>query len=236
VSELVMQVATQRAVVNMVERFVRGSALSQGPGDRARVALTFDDGPHPDWTPKVLDALDRAAAKATFFVVGRCVATCPELVVEAHRRGHEIGTHLYSHDRGTAFDHQKFEDELARSRDQLESLLGEKMRWLRFPYGERGRQSPRAIKRTHGIDTVHWTYSSHDGKLGDANAIVARVAAGLRPGAILLMHDALADEKSLPAPYVAARDATLTALPRIGELLASRALAGVTLSELFREH
>ena len=110
------------------------------------------------------------------------------------------------------------------------------MRWLRFPYGERGRQDPRAIKSKHGIDTVHWTYSSHDGKLGDSNAIVARVAAGLRSGAILLMHDALADEKALPAPYVAARDATLSALPRIGELLASRALAGVTLSELFREH
>lgn len=229
-----MRVATQRGVVGLVERFVRRAALSQGPGDRPRVALTFDDGPHPDWTPKILDALDRASAKATFFVVGRCVEACPELVVEARRRGHEIGTHLYSHDRGTAFDDQKFQGELRQSREQLESLLGEKIRWLRFPYGERGRQDPRAIRSVHGLDTVHWTYSSHDGKLGDPDAIVARVAAGIRPGAILLLHDALADEKALPPPYVAARDATLTAIPRIGELLARRKLTPVTLSELFR--
>jgi peptidoglycan/xylan/chitin deacetylase (PgdA/CDA1 family) len=227
--------ATRRAVVDLVERFVRRSARSQGPADRPRVALTFDDGPHPDWTPKVLDALDRACARATFFVVGRCVEAHPDLVVETRRRGHEIGTHLYSHERGTVFDDQRFNDELARSRDQLESLLGEKLRWLRFPYGERGRQDPRAIKRAHGIDTAHWTYSSHDGKLGDPDAIVARVAAGLRPGAILLLHDALADEKTLPAPYVAARDATLVALSRIGELLGARALTSVTLSQLFGE-
>ena len=228
-----MRVATQRGVVSLMERFVRRTALSQGPADRPRVALTFDDGPHPDWTPKILDALDRASAKATFFVVGRCVEKCPELVVEARRRGHEIGTHLYSHDRGTAFDDQKFRAELQRSREQLESLLGEKIRWLRFPYGERGRQDPRAIRSTHGLDTVHWTYSSHDGKLRDPGAILARVAAGLRPGAILLMHDALADEKTLPPPYIAARDATLSALARIGELLAARGMAGVTLSALF---
>ncbi len=227
-----MRVATQRTVVGMVERFARRSASSQGPADRPRVALTFDDGPHPDWTPRVLDALDRASAKATFFVVGRCVEACPHLVVEARRRGHEIGTHLYSHDRSTAFDDQKFRDELVRSREQLESLLGERIRWLRFPYGERGRQDPRAIRSEYGVDTVHWTYSSHDGKFSDPDAIVARVEAGIRPGAIVLLHDALADEKTLPPPYVAARDATLSALPRIGELLLRRGLAPVTLSEL----
>jgi peptidoglycan/xylan/chitin deacetylase (PgdA/CDA1 family) len=234
-SDLAVRVATQRPFVDLVERFLRRSARSQGPAGRPRIALTFDDGPHPDWTPKVLDALDRASARATFFVVGRCVEACPDLVVETRRRGHEIGSHLYSHDRGTVFDDHRFNDELTRSRDQLESLLGEKLRWLRFPYGVRGRQDPRAIKRTHGIDTAHWTYSSHDGKLGEPDAIVARVAAGLRAGAILLLHDALADEKTLRAPYVAARNATLAALPRIGELLASRALTSVTLSQLFGE-
>jgi peptidoglycan/xylan/chitin deacetylase (PgdA/CDA1 family) len=228
-----MQAATRRGVVDLVERFVRRSALSQGPADRARVALTFDDGPHREWTPKVLDALDRASAKATFFVVGRSVDACPEIVREARRRGHEIGTHLYSHDRRTAFDDQKFRGEVERSRGQLESLLGEKIRWLRFPYGERGRQDPRVIREAYGLQAVHWTYSSHDGKLRDPEAIVARVVAGLRPGAILLLHDALADEGRLPAPYVAAREATLTALGRIGSVLAERALAAVTLSELF---
>jgi peptidoglycan/xylan/chitin deacetylase (PgdA/CDA1 family) len=89
------------------------------------------------------------------------------------------------------------------------------------------------VRSAYGLDTVHWTYSSHDGKVSDPNAILARVRAGLRPGAIVLMHDALADEKALPAPYVAARDATLSALASIGQLLRERGLSGVTLSELF---
>jgi peptidoglycan-N-acetylglucosamine deacetylase len=232
-SDFAVRQATRAVVVTLVERFARRTALSQGRLDRAAVALTFDDGPHPVWTPKILDALDLASAKATFFVVGRCAARHPELVLDAHRRGHEIGTHLYSHDRKTAFDDRLFDAEVRRSTAELESLLGEKLRWLRFPYGERGIQHPKNVKSAYGLDTVHWTYSSHDGKLGDAADVVSRVKAGLRPGVIVLLHDALVDEAELPAPYVAARDVTVAALPRIGELLHGRGLAAVTLSELF---
>jgi len=217
-----------------MERFVRKTALSQGAAARAEIALTFDDGPHPEWTPRVLDALERISAKATFFVVGRSAARHPEIVRDARRRGHEIGTHLYSHDRRTVFDDRAFAAELARSKSELESLLGESIRWLRFPYGERGRQDPRAIQRDHGLRAVHWTYSSHDGKLHEPAAVVARFRAGLRPGAIVLLHDALADEKTLPPPYLAARNVTLTALPGIADALADRGLRSVTLSELFQ--
>jgi peptidoglycan/xylan/chitin deacetylase (PgdA/CDA1 family) len=233
-SHLALRIATQRNVVSFIERWGRRGAISQGPRGRAEVALTFDDGPHRVWTPKVLDALDRAGLKATFFVVGKSVASAPELVVEARRRGHEIGTHLYSHARETVTDHQVFGDELARSKDQLESLLGEPLRWLRFPYGSPGRQQPKAIYRSDRIATAYWTYSSHDSKARDADEIIARVRVGLRPGAILLMHDAMADEASLTEPYIAARDATVSALPRLGALLTERHLAAVTLSELMR--
>jgi peptidoglycan/xylan/chitin deacetylase (PgdA/CDA1 family) len=164
-SDLAVRFATRRSLVSLVERFGRSGAISQGTIDRRTIALTFDDGPHPDWTPKILDALDRAGTKATFFVVGKCAARHPELVVEARRRGHEIGTHLYSHDRSVAFDGDRFDEELKRSIGELESLLGGKVRWLRFPYGERGRQRPSKIKTDYGLETVHWTYSSHDGKL-----------------------------------------------------------------------
>jgi peptidoglycan/xylan/chitin deacetylase (PgdA/CDA1 family) len=231
-SDLAVRLATRRAIVTLVERFARRSALSQGARDRAAVALTFDDGPHPIWTPKILDALDGASAKATFFVVGKCAARHREIVVETRRRGHEIGTHLYSHDRRTAFDDRLFEEELRRSKTELESILGEKVRWLRFPYGERGRQHPKRVKSDHGLDTAHWTYSSHDGKLDDPDDVVSRVSSGLRPGAIVLLHDALVDEGSLPPPYRAARDVTVAAIPRIADLLRARGLSAVTLSDL----
>jgi peptidoglycan/xylan/chitin deacetylase (PgdA/CDA1 family) len=234
-SDLPLRVSTRRAFVSLVERFVRKSALSQGPNGRAEIALTFDDGPHPEWTPRVLDALDRVGAKATFFVVGRSASEHGAIVRDARRRGHEIGTHLYSHDRRTVFDDRVFGEELARSKRDLESLLGEPIRWLRFPYGERGRQDPRAILRAHGLRTVHWTYSAHDGKLRQWTAVVARFRAGLRPGAIVLLHDALADANTLPAPYFAERDVTLAALSGIGAVLRERGLAAVTLSRLFDE-
>ena len=166
------------------------------PFARPEIALTFDDGPHPEWTPRVLDALDRVGAKATFFVVGRSASLHAAIVRDARRRGHEIGTHLYSHDRRTVFDDRAFRSELTRSKEELESLLGEPLRWLRFPYGERGRQDPRAIG-AHGLRprigrTACTTASSPGG------AVVARFRAGLRAGAIVLLHDALADEKRCP--------------------------------------
>ena len=232
-NDLPLRVSTRPAFVGLVERFVRKSALSQGPNRSAHVALTFDDGPHPEWTPRVLDALDGIDAKATFFVVGRSASQHREIVREARRRGHEIGTHLYSHDRRTVYDDRAFGEELARSKSELESLLGEPIRWLRFPYGERGRQDPRAIAQSSGLSAVHWTYSAHDGMLRDASDVVARFRAGLRPGAIVLLHDALADENTLPQPYIASRDVTLAALPGIGATLRERRLQSVTLSDLF---
>ena len=228
-----LRISTRRAVVGLVERFVRKSAMSQGPARRPEVALTFDDGPHPTFTPRVLDALDAIDAKATFFVVGRLVRLHATIVRDARRRGHEIGTHLYSHDRRTVFDDRTFADELTRSKGELESLLGEPLRWLRFPYGERGRQDPRAILRDHGLTAAHWTYSVHDGKLREPFAVVERFRVGLRQGAIVLLHDALADEWTLPPPYAAARDVTIAALPGIGVTLAERGLRSVTLSRLF---
>ncbi len=233
-SNLPLRVSTRRPVVAFIERFVRTSAISQGRSDRSAIALTFDDGPHPRWTPRVLDRLDEISAKATFFVVGRSARQHGQIVREARSRGHEIGTHLYSHDRRTVFDDHTFEEELRRSKLELEALLGEPIRWLRFPYGERGRQDPRAIERAHGLSAVHWTYSSHDGKLSAPSDVVDRFRAGLRPGAIVLLHDALADEMTLPPPYVAAREVTLSALLGIGRALTDRRLRALTLSELLQ--
>lgn len=227
-----LRVASRAGVVGLVQGLLRASAISQGNGHRPEVALTFDDGPHPEWTPKVLDALDGLGVKATFFVVGRNAARYPELVVETKRRGHEIGTHLFSHGRSTVMDDRRFEDEVRQCERLLEPLLGEPLKWLRFPYGEPGKQRPRLIRAKFGLQTVHWTFSSHDSRAQHAEQVVSRVAAGLRAGAIVLLHDALSDEEAPPPPYVADRSATVAALPGIGSLLAARDLRAVTLSQL----
>ena len=234
VAELALAVASRRAVVSLTQRFMRCGALSQGPSGRREIALTFDDGPHPTWTPRVLEALERAHLKATFFVVGRRVEAYPELAREILSRGHEIGTHLYSHDRGTVVDDTTFSDELERCRELHRSLLGQSLRWLRFPYGERGTQQPAKLRTRYGIDSVYWTFSSHDSKAPRVADILRRVRAGIRPGAIVLMHDALADESHVKPPYLADRSMTIEALPRIAELLAERGLRAVTISDLMQ--
>src|SRR5205085_1371649 len=116
--------------VRLVEQVARRGAVSQGDERRPVVALTFDDGPHPVFTPRVLDRLDEANASATFFVVGRNVEKYPSIVREARRRGHDVGIHLYSHDRRTVYDPGRFDSEITRCQSQVESILGEPARFL----------------------------------------------------------------------------------------------------------
>ncbi len=171
--------------------------------------------------------------KATFFVVGCYAAEHPDIVRETLRRGHDIGTHLYHHRRETVRDLPLFEQELRRSCEVLESALGEPVRWLRYPYGNRGLTHPRTIQASFGLRTVHWTFSSHDSISPEPARIVRRVSAGLRPGVIILMHDRLADaDGALPDRYVTNRSATIAALGPIADLLGERGVRAVTLTEL----
>ena len=231
-SELTVRLGTARPMIALYGAFGANDGVRQGPNVPA-IAITFDDGPHPEWTPRVLDALDAAHARATFFVVGRSVDEHPEIVRDAHRRGHEIGTHLWSHDRATVADDARFEDELKTSMNRVQSITGAPVRWLRFPYGEAGKQRRARIEERLGVRVAHWTSSSHDSMLSNPDEIVARSIAGMRPGAILLMHDRLADGPNVKPPYREPRDATVGALPKIVEAARARGLEAVTMSVLF---
>ena len=228
-----MNVQFQRWIASAASVSIHGGALCQGPGDEPKVALTFDDGPHPRWTSLLLDELERQGLTATFFVVGRCVAEHPSIVREARRRGHEIGTHLYWHRRTSGVHRQALLDEIARSRDELEQVLGERISFLRFPYGERGGLSSRVIQRNFGLRSVHWTFSSLDSRARQPSEIVKRVSSWVRPGAVVLMHDCLADEhESLPERYNPDRTAVLACIPALRNLLDQAGLEAVTLSQL----
>jgi peptidoglycan/xylan/chitin deacetylase (PgdA/CDA1 family) len=231
---IAVYLGSRRLIVSLVERFARAGIPSQGNRGVPAVGLTFDDGPHPVWTPRILDELDKGGARATFFVVGRRAKEHAGVVREVRARGHDLGIHMYSHDRRTVYDDGCFDQEIRRSRDELSETLGEPVRFLRFPYGERGRRSPQAILDEYGLQAVHWTYSAHDGFYLDPAAVVARVSAGLRPGVIVLLHDALADEgPALTQSYRAERDVTVAALPGIAASLKAKGLTAVTLTELF---
>lgn len=224
------RLATSRAVCALQARFARGG-VRQGPRGASAIALTFDDGPDPEWTPRVLDVLAAHRARATFFVVGRLAVAHADLVRRAAAEGHEIGMHLFSHTRGVTSDDARFSAELAESISALAEILGHAPRWLRFPYGDRGTQSPRALG-AKGVDVAHWTFSSHDSFEPRPREVVERVRRLLRPGAIVLLHDCMADWETTDGKYRRERDVTVAALPTIVELARRRSLELVTLSAL----
>src|SRR5690349_22370032 len=101
--DIPLRISTRPSFVALVERLVRKSAISQGRSTGSAMALTFDAGPHPEWTPCVLDALQRTSAKGTLFVVGRSAERHREIVRDARRRGHGTGPRVYSRGRRTGF-------------------------------------------------------------------------------------------------------------------------------------
>jgi peptidoglycan/xylan/chitin deacetylase (PgdA/CDA1 family) len=168
------------------------------------VALTFDDGPWPGTTERILAVLGRLRAPATFFVVGRQVERYPELVRRELAAGMTLGTHSYSHP--LSFDRlpaDRLRDEITRGRRSLDRL-GVRPVGFRPPGGAASRTVV-ATAESFGHRTVLWTVDADDWRPGvTSDQIVARVLGAVRPGAIVLLHDGGGD-----------RSATLAALPAI---------------------
>jgi peptidoglycan/xylan/chitin deacetylase (PgdA/CDA1 family) len=199
--------------------------VSRGPATSGAVALTFDDGPHPDHTRRVLDALDAVGAKATFFLIGRKVAAYPEVVADIARRGHEIGLHGYEHSYSfNMHEERRIMLDLEKTRDAVQRAAGVRSTMFRPPVGI---TSPRVrvAVRALDLDVIGWSTRAFDGAgRPSAEQATSRIAKGLEPGAIVLLHDAM--ERTDEAP------ATVEALPGILRALKDRGLRAVTVSEL----
>jgi peptidoglycan-N-acetylglucosamine deacetylase len=167
-----------------------------GPTEGNRVALTFDDGPHPQHTPAVLAALREAGVPATFFVVGAEVKKHPNVVAELARAGHQLGNHTYSHVDLRRAGWQRGLAEL-QSTDDLLRQVDPRFRGLfRPPWGRLGLAGA-SFAVGHGRPAIMWTLDSRDHLLDGAERIRARVAdASLVGGSILLFHD---DNAQTPA-------------------------------------
>lgn len=152
------------------------------------VALTFDDGPNPDATPAILDALGERDVKATFFVLGRHAERWPDLVRRVAAEGHVIGNHGYYHRKLHFRSPRYVRDDLSRGTHAIEQAAGVHPALFRAPHGFR---SPwvSAIARSLGQRTVGWSLGVWDSDRPGVDAIVQRTVAGARPGSILLLHD-----------------------------------------------
>jgi peptidoglycan/xylan/chitin deacetylase (PgdA/CDA1 family) len=197
-----------------------GQWLVRGSGTRPEVALTFDDGPHPVFTPRVLDILARYRIRATFFCVGLCAVAYPELVARIVEEGHHIGNHTWSH----PYLPDLTRDELLRQIDTtgevLGGIAGTVPVMMRPPYASR---TPEVLRwlADRDLTMVLFDVDTRDWTTPGADAIVAAVTTAAAPGSIVLMHDAGGD-----------RTQTVAALPRIVEGLLGRELRFVTVDRI----
>lgn len=199
-------------------------ALFELPSVRAEVALTFDDGPDATSTRKILAALARFDARATFFVLGARARAAPEVLREIAAAGHDIGIHGDTHDRLLSLRHpDRIVADLERALAAVEAATGLRPRWFRPPIGHISPRTAVAARRL-GLVLVGWSVRARDGLASTtADQATRRVLAGVRPGAIVLLHDAA--ERGDREPVAVA------ALPGILEEIARRGLRCVTLSQ-----
>ncbi len=191
----------------------------RGPSHRREIALTFDDGPER-LVREYLDVLDRFSARATFFLLGECMAVRRDDLHEIVRRGHEVASHGFSHKRFTLMTRVELDDELTRTDDELP--IPQRTRPLCRP--PQGAVNARVLAQLglRGYTTVLWSLDSDDCRTEDPKQVAERVAPGaVSPGEIVLLHEG--------------QGWTLEALPAILEGLTGAGYALVTVGELLRE-
>lgn len=190
------------------------------------VCLTFDDGPDPYYTPRVLDVLAAEGVRASFFVLGKPAARWPRLVERMRRDGHVVASHGYSHRHPWRMGTHAVCRELWRTEQTILQITGQRPRWFRPPHG---RFSPALSRQlsTLGMRPVLWSRSAVDWGPLASEAAVGRRLLDTEAGDIVLMHDA---RQQINRP-----DITLEVLPRLIANLRQKGLVPMTLDEALGE-
>lgn len=161
--------------------------------DHPLVALTFDDGPDPRWTPRVLDILTEARARASFFMLVENARRFPELVHQVVSEGHEIGLHGIDHRRLVGGSRRSTRLLLDSAATELAGISGVPVKYFRPPFGAQT-VSTFLGERDAGLETVMWDVDSFDWRGSDEDKVASDVIDRAMPGSIVLLHDTLADD------------------------------------------
>jgi peptidoglycan/xylan/chitin deacetylase (PgdA/CDA1 family) len=194
--------------------------LFNGNSHISEIALTFDDGPNPYYTPQVLAILQRYGIKATFFDIGYLVADYPNIVRQEYNQGNVVANHSWSHPVLTHFSAQGIQSQLTSTTNIIQATIGIRPTFFRPPYGAINNLVLAQARNLH-YTTVMWDGSSEDWNLPGVYAIVNKTLYYARNGAILLLHDGGGN-----------RSQTVAALPIIISTLKSRGFKFVTIQQL----
>ena len=173
------------------------------------IAMTFDDGPHPKNTPRLLTMLRERNIKATFYVIGQSVDLYPQIVRRTVAEGHEIGNHSHTHRLLSKMSDDGIRKELSSCRDAIARAAGVQPRTMRPPYGGLLQRQREWIHAEYNYPTILWSVDPLDWKRPGASVVSSRILAGASNGGIVLAHD-------LHAQTVDAMPATLDGLLRRG--------------------
>lgn len=186
--------------------------------DGPYIAMTFDDGPHGTLTPELLDLLAARKIKATFFVVGKCVAEYPAIVSRAVREGHEIANHSWSHSNLAKMSDEGVRREMQKTDDAIKAAAGYRPKLMRPPYGSITARQKQWIHDEFGYKCIIWDVDPLDWKRPGPAVVTSRIVNGTAAGSIILAHD-------IHGP-------TVDAMPATFEQLQAKGFKFVTVSEL----
>lgn len=179
-----LAVAVLLCVTGIMESGAK-TVTANGMADSRKIALTFDDGPHPYYTEQLLDGLKERDVKVTFFVLGKHVEQYPELVERMSEDGHLIGNHTYSHMQLNQGNGEAFKEELIRTSKLIEELTGQEVQYVRPPYGTWNKNFEKELN----MFPVLWTIDPLDWSSSNVSGIVRKVTTKARENSIILMHD-----------------------------------------------
>ena len=160
-------------------------AQPQIVSDVKRVALTFDDGPHPIYTEPLLDGLKERGVQATFFVTGENAALHPDIIKRMYEEGHLIGNHTYTHIELTKSNREKFKQELVKTNEVLQEITGEEVLYVRPPYGAWDKK----LETELNMFPILWNIDPLDWCTSNSSCITQAVLKKVSENDIILMHD-----------------------------------------------
>ncbi len=194
------------------------------------VALTFDDGPSPIWTPKILDELKKEEIKATFFMLGNHVERYPEVARRVLAEGHEIGNHTYDHHVLLCYTMDELEKEIKQAETAIRNATGRTTTYFRPPKAWLTGAEKQKIKDM-GYKVVLWSLNSKDWVTFHDKQITSYILRHIQPGDIILFHDSGGAFTTEGGD----RSQTVKTIPRLVRKLRERGYRFVTISELLRQ-